>query len=107
MSIDDFGTGYSSLQLLKRLPVDTLKIDQSFIRDIIDDSEDALIVKSAISLGQGLGVRVVAEGVEHHEQLGLLNELGCDEVQGFLLGRPAPAQEINTRLVANATIASR
>ena len=101
LSIDDFGTGYSSLQLLKRLPVDTLKIDQSFIHDILADSENALIVKSAIALGQGLGVRVVAEGVELHEQLTLLQELGCDEVQGYLLGRPVPAQEIYTRLATN------
>ena len=102
LSIDDFGTGYSSLQLLKRLPVDTLKIDQSFIRDILADREDALIVKSAIALGQGLGVRVVAEGVELQEQFALLQELGCDEVQGYLLGRPAPAQEIHARLATNA-----
>ncbi|MEN8129190.1 MAG: EAL domain-containing protein [Pseudomonadota bacterium] len=101
LSIDDFGTGYSSLQLLKRLPVDTLKIDQSFIQDILVDREDALIVKSTVALGQGLGVRVVAEGVEHHEQFALLQQLGCDEVQGYLLGRPAPAQEIKARLVAN------
>ncbi|MCP4407802.1 MAG: EAL domain-containing protein [Gammaproteobacteria bacterium] len=105
LSIDDFGTGYSSLRLLKRLPVDTLKIDQSFIQNILVDKEDALIVKSTVALGRGLGVRVVAEGVEHHEQFTLLQQLGCDEVQGYLLGRPAPAQEIKTQLIANAKIA--
>lgn len=102
LSIDDFGTGYSSLQLLKRLPVDILKIDQCFIRDIVADEEDALIVKSAIALGQGLGIRVVAEGVELQEQLDLLRELGCDEVQGYLLGRPAPAHEVYLCLAEDA-----
>jgi diguanylate cyclase (GGDEF)-like protein len=99
LSIDDFGTGYSSLQHLKRFPVDTIKIDRSFIRDILTDVDDALIVKSSISLGQNLRLRVVAEGVENEGQLAFLRKHRCDEVQGYLFGRPQSAGDMGRLLI--------
>jgi EAL domain-containing protein (putative c-di-GMP-specific phosphodiesterase class I) len=91
VSVDDFGTGYSSLSYLKRLPVDELKIDKSFVRDMVTDSDDAAIVASTIGLGRGLGLRVVAEGVETQDTWDLLAKLGCDVAQGYYLSRPLPA----------------
>jgi EAL domain-containing protein (putative c-di-GMP-specific phosphodiesterase class I) len=88
IALDDFGTGYSSLSYLKRLPVDVLKIDQSFIRHLVSDPGDAAIVRSTIGMAHNLGIKVVAEGVETEGQLNCLAELGCDLVQGFLLSRP-------------------
>jgi diguanylate cyclase (GGDEF)-like protein/PAS domain S-box-containing protein len=90
ISIDDFGTGYSSLSYLKRFPIDTLKIDQSFVRDVCTDPDDASIAAAIVSLGHSLKLRVIAEGVETGEQLDYLRSIGCDEVQGYFFSRPVP-----------------
>jgi diguanylate cyclase (GGDEF)-like protein len=90
ISLDDFGTGYSSLSYLKRFPVDTLKIDQSFVRDIATDQDSAAIVKAIISLGHNLNLTVLAEGIETVDQFQFLLKNGCDEGQGYLMSRPVP-----------------
>jgi EAL domain-containing protein (putative c-di-GMP-specific phosphodiesterase class I) len=91
MSIDDFGTGYSSLAYLKRFPIDVLKIDQSFVRDIALDADDAAIVTSIISLAHNLRLTVIAEGVETEDQLEYLRRHGCDAIQGYYFSRPVPS----------------
>ena len=91
ISLDDFGRGQTSLGYLSALPVDELKIDKSFVLDMLDDSAHAAIVRSIVDLGHNLGLRVVAEGVETEEILSALSEIGCDIAQGFLLARPMPA----------------
>ncbi len=92
LSIDDFGTGYSSLMYLKRLPANEIKIDRGFVRDLEHDSDDAAIVSAIVAVGQALNLRIVAEGVETAVQQNFLTRLGCDALQGFLLGHPLSAQ---------------
>jgi EAL domain-containing protein (putative c-di-GMP-specific phosphodiesterase class I) len=93
MSIDDFGTGYSSLSYLRRFHVDRLKIDQSFVRDLLTDVSDATISLAIISLAHSLQFKVIAEGVETGEQCAFLRMNGCDEIQGFYFSKPLPAEE--------------
>ncbi|MFJ4454817.1 putative bifunctional diguanylate cyclase/phosphodiesterase [Pseudomonas sp. NPDC089392] len=98
LSIDDFGTGYSSLMYLKRLPANELKIDRGFVRDLEQDSDDAAIVSAIVALGQALDLRIVAEGVETDKQQAFLTRLGCDSLQGYLLGQPVPAEQFMGKL---------
>ena len=94
VAIDDFGTGYSSLRLLARLPVDTLKVDRSFVQGIADTPNVMTLVSTVVSLARAFGMKTVAEGVETPEQLGILRAMQCDQAQGYLFGRPTPAAEV-------------
>jgi EAL domain-containing protein (putative c-di-GMP-specific phosphodiesterase class I) len=102
IAIDDFGTGYSGLAYLKRLPIDTVKIDQSFVRDLTIDPDDAAIVTAIVAMARSLGVDVIAEGVETEEQAAELKRLGCYRAQGYLLSRPMTAAAVSKLLRAGA-----
>ena len=107
LSIDDFGTGYSSLSYLKRLPVKQLKIDRSFVGDLIEDRDDAMIVRSTIDLAHNLGLSTVAEGVETEQILERLLEMGCDLAQGYLISRPLSADDLLSYLTSGEWKVSR
>jgi EAL domain-containing protein (putative c-di-GMP-specific phosphodiesterase class I) len=94
LSIDDFGTGYSSLSYLKKFPIDYVKIDRSFIKDITADPDDAAIASAVVAMAHSLNLRVIAEGVETIEQLNFLRSLNCDEMQGYFVSRPVQASEL-------------
>jgi EAL domain-containing protein (putative c-di-GMP-specific phosphodiesterase class I) len=97
-SIDDFGTGYSNLAYLKRFPVDVLKVDRSFVKDIPDDLDDAAIADAIITMAHSLGMQVIAEGVETEQQRVFMRSHGCDAMQGFFFSRPLPVEEVSQLL---------
>lgn len=104
VSIDDFGTGYSSLQYLKNMPIDSLKIDRSFIRNLLVNAQDQAIVMAIVSMARHLGLRIIAEGVETADQLRFLRALGCDEIQGFYVSRPLPADRLTEIVRRNGAL---
>jgi EAL domain-containing protein (putative c-di-GMP-specific phosphodiesterase class I) len=102
ISVDDFGTGYSSLSFLKRFPIDTMKVDQSFVRDVVDDDDDASIVRAIVAMGRSLRLKVVAEGIETASQLALLRSEGCHLGQGYHFSRPLEFEVLVEWLAARA-----
>ncbi len=106
LAIDDFGTGYSSMSLMKQFPIDTIKIDRSFVRDLPSDSEDQAIAQAIISMGKALGMTVIAEGVETVEQQAFLRDHACDEMQGYLFSKPLPPQQLADLLRAAPLLVS-
>jgi EAL domain-containing protein (putative c-di-GMP-specific phosphodiesterase class I) len=106
LAIDDFGTGYSSMSLMKQFPIDTIKIDRSFVRDLPNDSEDRAIAQAIISMGKALGMTVIAEGVETIDQQAFLRNHACDEMQGFLFSKPVPPQQLAELLRSPHLLAS-
>ena len=101
ISIDDYGTGLSTLEYLKKIPANEIKIDQSFVKGMVDNRSDRLMVQSTIGLAHSLGRKVVAEGVEQREILDLLIEMGCDIAQGFAIGRPMSLESLPKRLASD------
>jgi EAL domain-containing protein (putative c-di-GMP-specific phosphodiesterase class I) len=106
VAIDDFGTGYSSMSLMKHFPIDIIKIDRSFVRDLERDPEDQAIAQAIISMGRALGMTVVAEGVETIEQRTFLRDHACDEIQGYLFSKPVPPPQLADLLRASVAVAS-
>jgi EAL domain-containing protein (putative c-di-GMP-specific phosphodiesterase class I) len=104
ISIDDFGTGYSSLSYLRRLPIDSVKIDQSFLTELEKDTSTLPLVRAIVSVAHSLGLTVVAEGVENESQLAALRAVGCDRVQGYLFGPALPAAEVECLLLKQAAV---
>ena len=104
IAMDDFGTGYSSLNYLKRFPIDTLKLDRSFIREVTTDATDAAIVNAVISMSHSLNLQVVAEGVETEDQLSALRKLKCDRIQGYLFSPPLPTDKLEAFLLERKAI---
>ena len=94
LAIDDFGTGYSSMSLMKQFPIDTIKIDRSFVRDLPQDTEDCAIAEAIIGMGKALGMTIVAEDIETEDQQTFLRDHACDEMQGYLFSKPVPAQQM-------------
>jgi EAL domain-containing protein (putative c-di-GMP-specific phosphodiesterase class I) len=105
IAIDDFGTGYSSLSYLKRLPIDSLKVDRSFVKDVPGNADDATITRAIIALAHNLRLEVVAEGVETHAQIAFLRDLECDQIQGYVFSKPVPAAALEELVRRDARLA--